>query len=101
MPPLVALSTSVPAYPTPLSTVSLSSESPTPTVAQGSPSIWAQHAFAAFNHVLQATPGFRQREGQIAMAQCVADTLSRADLGDCEDPQRAIAVIQAGTGVGK
>ena len=35
------------------------------------------------------------------MAECVADTLARADLGECTDPSKAIAVIQAGTGVGK
>jgi len=35
------------------------------------------------------------------MAECVADTLARADLGECDDPTKAIAVIQAGTGVGK
>jgi len=35
------------------------------------------------------------------MAKCVADTLSRADLGECDNPSKAIAVIQAGTGVGK
>ena len=35
------------------------------------------------------------------MAQCIAQTLSRADLGDSDQPIKAIAVIQAGTGVGK
>ena len=84
-----------------MSTTPLSFETQAPAATPGSPDTWAQDAFAAFSHVLHATPGFRQREGQIAMAQCVADTLSRADLGDSEDPQRAIAVIQAGTGVGK
>jgi ATP-dependent DNA helicase DinG len=89
------------ALPTPPRNIYLSSETQPPLAAPGSAQIWAEQAFGAFSHVLQATPGFRQRQGQIAMAQCVADTLSRADLGDCEDPQRAIAVIQAGTGVGK
>ena len=62
---------------------------------------FAQHALAAFEHVVGHTSGFRARPGQHAMAQCVADTLSRADLGECDDPTKAIAVIQAGTGVGK
>jgi ATP-dependent DNA helicase DinG len=35
------------------------------------------------------------------MAHCVAETLALADLGECDDPTKAIAVIQAGTGVGK
>ena len=35
------------------------------------------------------------------MAACVAATLSRADLGEHAAPTKAIAVIQAGTGVGK
>ena len=35
------------------------------------------------------------------MAACVAETLAAADLGEHTNPRRAIAVIQAGTGVGK
>ena len=35
------------------------------------------------------------------MAECIAATLARADLGDQASPTQAIAVIQAGTGVGK
>ena len=35
------------------------------------------------------------------MAECIAATLARADLGDQANPTKAIAVIQAGTGVGK
>ena len=62
---------------------------------------FAQYALAAFEHVVGHTSGFRARPGQHAMAQCVADTLSRADLGECDNPTKAIAVIQAGTGVGK
>lgn len=50
---------------------------------------------------MHSTPGFKLREGQHAMAACVADTLSRADLGECAAPAKAIAVIHAGTGVGK
>ncbi|NVO07876.1 MAG: ATP-dependent DNA helicase DinG, partial [Rhodoferax sp.] len=51
--------------------------------------------------MLQTTPTFKIREGQHAMAEHVADTLSKADLGECAAPSKAIAVIQAGTGVGK
>lgn len=61
----------------------------------------AEHALATFDHVVQHTPGFRQRAGQLAMAQAVAHTLSQADLGEHPAPSKAIAVIQAGTGVGK
>jgi ATP-dependent DNA helicase DinG len=61
----------------------------------------AANAMAAFSHVVQASAGFRQRPGQEAMAQCVADTLSAGDLGDCAQPERSICVVQAGTGVGK
>ena len=61
----------------------------------------AQHALAAFEQVVGHTAGFRTRPGQHAMAACVADTLGRADLGECDNPTKAIAVIQAGTGVGK
>ena len=50
---------------------------------------------------MHKTPGFKIREGQHAMAECVADTLSQADLGEQAAPAKAIAVIQAGTGVGK
>ena len=61
----------------------------------------AHHALAAFEQVVGRTSGFRARPGQHAMAQCVAQTLSRADLGEHDNPSKAIAVIQAGTGVGK
>ncbi|MBK9347223.1 MAG: ATP-dependent DNA helicase DinG [Burkholderiales bacterium] len=61
----------------------------------------ADAALAAYENVLGATPGFRPRAGQHAMAACVADTLARADLGEHATPTKAIAVIQAGTGVGK
>ena len=66
-----------------------------------SPADLSAHALQAFEQLLRNTPGFKAREGQHAMAACVADTLSRADLGDCATPDKAIAVIQAGTGVGK
>jgi ATP-dependent DNA helicase DinG len=61
----------------------------------------ADLSLAAFEAVVCATPGFRPRLGQHAMAACVADTLARADLGEHPTPAKAIAVIQAGTGVGK
>jgi ATP-dependent DNA helicase DinG len=50
---------------------------------------------------MRKTPGFKMRDGQHAMAERVADTLSQADLGEQAAPDKAIAVIQAGTGVGK
>jgi ATP-dependent DNA helicase DinG len=61
----------------------------------------ARHALAAFEQVVGTTSGFRARPGQHAMAACVADTLAQADLGEHPTPTKAIAVIQAGTGVGK
>ena len=61
----------------------------------------AQRALSAFERVVRATPGFKLRPGQHAMAERVAQTLASADLGDMAEPQRAIAVVQAGTGVGK
>jgi len=66
---------------------------------------WAAQALQSFDAVVQATPGFRSRGGQRRMAEQVAQTFSQAQLGKVEegdgDPTRAIAVIQAGTGVGK
>jgi ATP-dependent DNA helicase DinG len=61
----------------------------------------AQLSLAAFDKVVTATSGFRLRPGQHAMAACVAETLAKADLGEHANPTKAIAVIQAGTGVGK
>lgn len=65
----------------------------------------AQHlndlSLAAFEKMVANTPDFRPRAGQHDMAACVAATLSRVDLGEHPDPTQAIAVIQAGTGVGK
>ncbi|MCF8148021.1 MAG: ATP-dependent DNA helicase DinG [Sulfuritalea sp.] len=58
-------------------------------------------ALQTFDNVVGSTAGFRIRPGQHAMAQCIAQTLSHADLGDADQPRKAIAVIQAGTGVGK
>lgn len=51
--------------------------------------------------MLASTPGFRLRTGQREMAQCIATELAKVDLGEHADPAKAIAVIQAGTGVGK
>jgi len=66
---------------------------------------WAAQALQSFDAVVQATPGFRSRGGQRRMAEQVAHTFSQAQLGKVEEgdgaPTRAIAVIQAGTGVGK
>ncbi|MBS0493637.1 MAG: ATP-dependent DNA helicase DinG [Proteobacteria bacterium] len=66
---------------------------------------WTGQALQAFEAVVQSTAGFRPREGQRRMAEQVAQTFAQAQLGKLEDdgdaPQRAIAVIQAGTGVGK
>ena len=72
---------------------------------------WAQLAVQAFEEVVQATGGFVSRPGQRQMAEQVARTLSQASLpsdpadslaqGEPANERRAIAIIQAGTGVGK
>ncbi|NMM76669.1 ATP-dependent DNA helicase DinG [Acidovorax sp. SRB_24] len=66
---------------------------------------WAHAALQSFDAVVQSTEGFRGRAGQRSMAEQVAQAFSTAELGKPEDedtqPVRAIAVIQAGTGVGK
>ena len=65
---------------------------------------WSAKALQAFDAMVQAGNGLRARNGQRGMAECVAHTFAKAQLGKVEDgaePQRAIAVIQAGTGVGK
>lgn len=56
---------------------------------------------AAFDRVVAATPGFRTRAGQRDMAQRIATALYDVTLGDQDNPQSAVTVIQAGTGVGK
>ncbi len=58
-------------------------------------------SLAAFDQVVDATSGFRSRPGQRDMAQRIAGSLSRVTLGEHASPAKAIAVIQAGTGVGK
>lgn len=66
---------------------------------------WADQALKSFDDVVGAIPGFRNREGQRKMAAQVAQTLSQAQLGKIDEgapePTRSIAVVQAGTGVGK
>ena len=69
---------------------------------------WARLGLQSFDAVVGATPGFRSRAGQRTMAEQVANTLGAAVLGKVEEgdseaatPPRSIAVIQAGTGVGK
>lgn len=68
---------------------------------------WAAQALQSFDTVVSATPGFRSRAGQRLMAEQVARTFSSATLGKVDEesgeaaPTRSIAVIQAGTGVGK
>lgn len=70
----------------------------------------ALEALAAFDGVLAAAEGvLRPRAGQRRMAEAVAQTFCDVTLGKPEQtagggedaPRRAIAVIQAGTGVGK
>ena len=70
----------------------------------------AREALEAFEALVQSVPGLRPRPGQRLMAEQVACTFSEADLGNplgaddsepVEPPARSIAVIQAGTGVGK
>jgi ATP-dependent DNA helicase DinG len=66
-------------------------------------------ALGAFDHVVSRLDGFRPRAGQREMAAHIAETLSVVDWpakpekGDDPLPAgpRAIAVVQAGTGVGK
>ena len=65
----------------------------------------AQLGVQAFDQAVGASGIFRDRPGQRLMAEKVADTFSAATLGRVEEggdnPVRAIAVVQAGTGVGK
>ncbi len=78
-----------------------------------STSAWAAHALQAFDDVVAAQPHLRPRAGQREMAAQVARTFAIAPLGHKEGKEvapgegtaaaivPAIAVIQAGTGVGK
>lgn len=61
----------------------------------------ASLSLATFDQVVQTTAGFRVRAGQRDMAGRIASTLAGVTLGDDPAPQKAITVIQAGTGVGK
>ena len=78
-------------------------------------------ALAAFDHLVAHSTGFRSRPGQREMAAHIAETLSVVDWPEPQDTQaartaptaptaratdtppgeRAIAIVQAGTGVGK
>ena len=76
---------------------------------------WAREALELFDHAVATESRLRLRAGQRDMAACVAQTLAHAELGKpaseegdeglvtqpSDEPQRALAVIQAGTGVGK
>ena len=70
-----------------------------------SASAHANAALQAFDRVVEASGDFRSRPGQRLMAERVAHTFAEATLGKVEDegdePVRSIAVVQAGTGVGK
>jgi ATP-dependent DNA helicase DinG len=61
----------------------------------------ADLSLAAFDRVVESTAGFCLRQGQRDMAQCIANAMSDVTLGDHPNPNQSIAVIQAGTGVGK
>ncbi|WP_235580972.1 ATP-dependent DNA helicase DinG [Pseudorhodoferax sp. Leaf265] len=74
---------------------------PTPGPA---PAALAEDALNAFDRVLARNQGLRAREGQRQMAERVARTFAAGELGQVEEGEeagRAIAVIEAGTGVGK
>jgi ATP-dependent DNA helicase DinG len=66
-------------------------------------------ALGAFDHLVAHSSGFRSRPGQREMAAHIAETLSvvswpTEENGAASTPppeERAIAVVQAGTGVGK
>lgn len=66
----------------------------------------AHEAYKAFEHVVGSAKEFRARPGQQTMARLVAQTLAKGTLGEPApdqpaEPERSIAVIEAGTGVGK
>jgi ATP-dependent DNA helicase DinG len=61
-----------------------------------------QIGMAAYDRVVGSLAGFRPREGQRAMALEVARAFAGAQLGHAtEAPERRLALISAGTGVGK
>lgn len=56
----------------------------------------------AYEKVVASAPAFRRRDGQRAMAEAVAHAFAHADLGEVQEtPNRQLALVQAGTGVGK
>ena len=61
----------------------------------------AELALGAFERMVAATPGFRARPGQQAMAQQIAQALAGVKLGEQAESSQTLCVIQAGTGVGK
>ena len=66
----------------------------------------AAQALAQFDALIAGTAALRPRPGQRAMAACVAETLAAASVGqaaagDAAPPRRRLAVVEAGTGVGK
>ncbi len=62
---------------------------------------WSYEAMSAFDKVVASSDGFRTRQGQSEMAKHISEKFSSVDLGEHQSPHQAIAVIQAGTGVGK
>lgn len=72
---------------------------------------WAHKALSIFDAVVGGAGHLRSRPGQRRMAEQVAHTFSEAELGEVvqddpssvltAEPVRSVAVIQAGTGVGK
>ncbi len=88
---------------------STDTDTPTPDTspAPAGPLAREALALAAFDHMVAHAPGFRARPGQREMAALIAHTLSGVSLGDGSVsgeaglPERGIAVVQAGTGVGK
>ncbi len=84
-----------------------SADAGAPAAAVSGPLAREAIALAAFDHVVAHAPGYRARPGQREMAAHIAHTLSGVTLGDgavASDaalPARGIAVVQAGTGVGK
>lgn len=86
-------------------------ETDDPTAAPSGPLAREALALGAFDHVVERLPGFRARAGQRDMAAHIAETLCtvdwppRPEKGEAVPPpqsgERAIAVVQAGTGVGK
>ncbi|TSE31867.1 ATP-dependent DNA helicase DinG [Tepidimonas charontis] len=64
----------------------------------------AERAVQVFDDVIASAPTLRQRPGQRLMAAEVAATFAPVTLGQTEEgatAQRRLAIIQAGTGVGK